>query len=603
MSDVIVQRFEADANDFVREVNRARESVKKMSVTDLPLVQSEMNQAFAQSQQAARGMQQMGAAARSSGNNILVAAQFADDLQYGFRGIANQIPQAAMALGMGAGLAGAISLVALAAAKGIPLLMEFYSSADSKPVVDAARAYGKALDENLAKLRDLRVEQERARALADGEATTAAGVQQAIGGGSPELEMVERKIEALKRQRAAEDAVREAQERAARARVEAGGGDVSGVQAQQLAAAQEIAQRRAAEDEALRRELGRVATEESNRLDEVGKNYAAGFTASMAEAREELARLERNAVFSAAAAAQAAAELEAVKDKGYSKRVAETGNAKATAERKQADADAVSAQKALLESLERQRVETEGLLEAQERAASAKANAAAEEQMRGREAAAQAEAVAVAQAEELAAQRQAAAAARERVEAEKRVADEKRRAMEAEREAARAKAQDGARADFAGELQALRLQAAGREDEAKALRDQMRMRAESVALAREAGITEAQALKLVREKYELERRVNGEKERAAAGPGGRRPRAGRIGLYDRGGSADGAFGGGVREGLGSSVIERNVAIAEARAASRKGEGQSQVRTVEKLDDVAGTMRKLLAVWENGLSVK
>lgn len=49
----------------------------------------------------------------SGGQALLQFAQLADDAQYGVRGILNNIPMLAMSLGGGAGLAGAVSLVAL----------------------------------------------------------------------------------------------------------------------------------------------------------------------------------------------------------------------------------------------------------------------------------------------------------------------------------------------------------------------------------------------------------------------------------------------------------------------------------------------------------
>ncbi|MBB5033174.1 coiled-coil domain-containing protein [Prosthecobacter vanneervenii] len=53
-------------------------------------------------------------AKRSIGDTALVAAQFVDDAQYGLRGIMNNIPQLALAFGMGSGLAGSISIAAVA---------------------------------------------------------------------------------------------------------------------------------------------------------------------------------------------------------------------------------------------------------------------------------------------------------------------------------------------------------------------------------------------------------------------------------------------------------------------------------------------------------
>ncbi|MCF7785558.1 MAG: hypothetical protein K9N47_05515 [Prosthecobacter sp.] len=51
---------------------------------------------------------------RDIGSTLLVGAQFVDDMQYGLRGVMNQIPQMAAAFGLGAGLAGVIGIAAVA---------------------------------------------------------------------------------------------------------------------------------------------------------------------------------------------------------------------------------------------------------------------------------------------------------------------------------------------------------------------------------------------------------------------------------------------------------------------------------------------------------
>lgn len=68
------------------------------------------NQLDRNSQQATRSVKNMGQGA-------LQAAYFFDDLQYGIRGIMNNIPGLVMGFGGGAGLAGAISIATLAGAK------------------------------------------------------------------------------------------------------------------------------------------------------------------------------------------------------------------------------------------------------------------------------------------------------------------------------------------------------------------------------------------------------------------------------------------------------------------------------------------------------
>lgn len=73
------------------------------------------------SQQATRSVKNMGQGA-------LQAAYFFDDLQYGIRGILNNIPGLVIGFGGGAGLAGALSLATLAGAK----LYEWLSSTEEK---------------------------------------------------------------------------------------------------------------------------------------------------------------------------------------------------------------------------------------------------------------------------------------------------------------------------------------------------------------------------------------------------------------------------------------------------------------------------------------
>ena len=62
-----------------------------------------------------KGMQQVQQERNMPGpQGILQLGRCIDDLQYGFRGIANNIPQIALGLGFGAGVAGAAAVAATA---------------------------------------------------------------------------------------------------------------------------------------------------------------------------------------------------------------------------------------------------------------------------------------------------------------------------------------------------------------------------------------------------------------------------------------------------------------------------------------------------------
>lgn len=71
-------------------------------------------------------------AGKDIGQGLMQAAYFADDLQYGLKGVMNNIPMLASSLGVAAGYAGALSIAVLAAAKAGPYLEKaFTSSADA----------------------------------------------------------------------------------------------------------------------------------------------------------------------------------------------------------------------------------------------------------------------------------------------------------------------------------------------------------------------------------------------------------------------------------------------------------------------------------------
>jgi hypothetical protein len=60
------------------------------------------------------GMTKAGGGVKNLGYQMLLVGQTVDDLQYGFSAVVNQLPQLATAFGMGAGLAGAVSVAGVA---------------------------------------------------------------------------------------------------------------------------------------------------------------------------------------------------------------------------------------------------------------------------------------------------------------------------------------------------------------------------------------------------------------------------------------------------------------------------------------------------------
>lgn len=97
-----IQELERRISALTRAQEREAQAAEKVARSS--------NQLDRNSQQATRSVKNMGQGA-------LQAAYFFDDLQYGIRGIMNNIPGLVMGFGGGAGLAGAMSLAVLAGAK------------------------------------------------------------------------------------------------------------------------------------------------------------------------------------------------------------------------------------------------------------------------------------------------------------------------------------------------------------------------------------------------------------------------------------------------------------------------------------------------------
>lgn len=140
--------LEADARQLTTEFARAEAASKALSQKTLPLLASNLNQAWVQNNRLAAGMKASQTATRGAGQGLLQLSYFADDAQYGLRGIMNNIPGLLMGLGAGAGLAGVVSLAALS--------FVFLDKAIKKVTgLDNAEAFDKSMDSAAAAGRDL----------------------------------------------------------------------------------------------------------------------------------------------------------------------------------------------------------------------------------------------------------------------------------------------------------------------------------------------------------------------------------------------------------------------------------------------------------------
>ncbi len=113
---------------------------------------AEKSRALNQStQQLDKGSQQTTRSVKRMGQGLLQVAYFMDDVQYGIKGILNNIPGLVIGFGGGAGLAGAMSLAVLAGAK----LYEWMGNTEAK-----SKELAKAIEEEAEAFRKLKAEVE-----------------------------------------------------------------------------------------------------------------------------------------------------------------------------------------------------------------------------------------------------------------------------------------------------------------------------------------------------------------------------------------------------------------------------------------------------------
>ncbi len=420
---------------------------------------------------------------------LLQVAQLADDAQYGIRGVLNNIPGLVMGFGAGAGVAGAISLAVLAAAKLGPLLKNLYTDTDAPKIKAAADAVAARYREEIEGIRAVAREKEVAAGAADltrDLATYAAS----------ELRIQDQRLKVITNQREQMELMRGLQDRlnAARGQSAAGTDEVT----------------RAQEDLELARRAAKLANDEYDRIATDSANVKSAATARLAAAEEEIRRLERNI---AGGKANLAGADQAEKDglEGYGER---RGRAQVQLAR---DNALLEQQKALVTAITAELKTAEGLSSAALGTLSAQIDAetrkklALEAQIPVYKELATLQAKAAADAEIAAARVDANPQLAASQAALTRELESRKKLMDAEAESARN------RAGFAAEIDALRLEASGQKEKAKALRDAVAMQSRAAALAKELNVTEEEALRLLKIKARL--------EKAAANGAGRTPAA------------------------------------------------------------------------------
>jgi hypothetical protein len=601
MSDQISVSFSLNSNEFVAEVQKAQKGLDGMSNNTMPDLEKRMSQAQATAKKTADSIRGMEPAAKSTGTGLLQLAYFADDAQYGMKGILNNIPGIVQGLGMGAGIAGAISLVALAANIAWPALEKLYSNKDSQAVIDAAKEYEKVLTSNLKKIQEQTVELEKQRRIA---AELQGFRENKVGDlfGGAQVEVDKSRIDALQKEIAMEQQLTQARQAAEIAAARARGEDTTAMeedfakanaQAKLDAIQLQIeAQKKLAED-------ARSYAEEQSAYAEKYKTEVGG---SIDEVAKKLAEAQRQMAFSEAAKAQAEmektaaepsvsktlmeglltnnpmqAQLQAIQDA----KIAEA-NAAASAARFEKDKQLVAELQTQLEVLQKQQTVVENISgEAETAQADAAAAAKKLEEME----------------KQLEAQKEITRLSKEKAEADSKISndakdkqqsanDPARQAQEAARAEEKRKSQELSLRAVTGEILALRAQAAGQNAIAKEIRNRIALAQEAKNIAAATGLDEQKALALAREKQRLEQGL----EKGA----GKRANDGRIRLY-KAGEAPGTL----QRGEGAAA--RKADAFQQRTQAWMGSPQKVVTNTQDIDQAQlKVLNQIFRLWQKSI---
>lgn len=135
----------------VKAAMAAMRAESKQGTAALDAMEKELDQLDDKAVQAAAAVRQVGTAqtgaagsSRNMGGAVLEASRAIEDMQYGIRGVLNNIPGLIAMLGGGAGLAGAVSLLAVGLTVIGPKLHEWVTNSE-----DAAKAVADALAESV----------------------------------------------------------------------------------------------------------------------------------------------------------------------------------------------------------------------------------------------------------------------------------------------------------------------------------------------------------------------------------------------------------------------------------------------------------------------
>lgn len=520
-----------------------------------------------------RSLNQVGRGARNSAMGLLEFSRAAEDAQYGMQGVMNNIGPMLLGFGMRSGVAAVFTLVVVLLyqmAKAYKSLME--TIGNEKAFQAQRDAFKKSHEAAMDQIRAYREQAKSAQDAAAIEGIYSAAIQHRLTIQNSLIPQLERELSLRGEQRNLARELQQAEEKLAKAR--GLGGPASSHQSAEIKNLQE--------DLATRRQLIAAAESEYSRVSANAETIAGGAAARVKELAKEIDRLQ---VQSAEAEARLAGE------RAFLEKSSSSGDSRNAKHNIEALEKTVSRYR---EELRKAEVERESLTRSEEKSRQEARQSLAtldetlrknrEEILLINQRIEQKRKLATVEAElqeRLRLQQEGRAAGLEPFGDLKgamddllKLKEEREKVLELERR----------RADFAGDVQVLNLKRQGRLEQAKALQEELRMRREARQLALELEISEARALRLIRQKAELERGANGSFGRARS----------KIRQYEG------------EVGLGGGRVESRTAGAFLNSElQRRQREQVQVANIPKpetLRDIQSRQleiqEKQLQIWEN-----
>lgn len=142
----IAQKFETD----LQKQNAGRTSGVGLPGLDLtPQSLRQLETASARAKELARQTAAAGSSGKAGALGFLAFSQAVEDAQYGMKGVLNNIPQMILGFGGGAGLAGALSLAAVAGVALYPVLKDLYGVADNEELAKRTEEWSEIFNKGM----------------------------------------------------------------------------------------------------------------------------------------------------------------------------------------------------------------------------------------------------------------------------------------------------------------------------------------------------------------------------------------------------------------------------------------------------------------------